>query len=179
MGNQQADSIGYGTTSGKADYHLWRRQLHRITEAIAKKQRVPKALKQSVVDVILSECVRSGDTSGKWMFQFKKDWIDHYWNKIARATADGRLGCSAKVAPAADLVDPQTALICVYVDDFRNRADVKRVLLELQGMGFHVRLGFKPDIFTELGMYRGNEWRLSPAIYSVEQVMADNFVTSG
>jgi hypothetical protein len=37
-------------------------------------------------------------------------------------------------------------------------------------MGLKIECGFKPDIFTELGIGSKNDWRLPPTIYSRDEV---------
>lgn len=61
---------------------------------------------------------------------------------------EGKLGCSAKVSPCEELGRDGRALICVYVSDFSDRADVRRVLVGLQELGLFVQNGFKCDALT-------------------------------
>ena len=91
---------------------------------------------------------------GKWMLSPTVEQVDEWWGRIARATADGRLGCSAKVG-AEDLSGPdgaKTRLICVYGHDFGNRELVMSLLGRLVQEGFRLDCirGFKPDVFTYL-----------------------------
>jgi len=101
---------------------------------------------------------------------------DQVWTILARSTISGELGCSAKIAPC--LGQNTNVLICVYVRDCTIITDVKRVLLTLQDaiktLPDSIRpptlAGFKPDIFTDLGIYQQNHWRLPPVLYTVEQI---------
>ena len=69
--------------------------------------------------------------------------------KIAVATAQGRLGCSAKISCNSDV--KSTFVCCVYVNDFTDLQEVKRVLLNLiDVVGKKNVSGFKPDVFTEM-----------------------------
>ena len=61
-------------------------------------------------------------------------------------------------------------LCCVYVDDFSDRADVKRVLRALIDMKIWVS-SFKPDVFTDLNIYQNNQWRLDPVLYRVQEAL--------
>ena len=81
------------------------------------------------------------------------------------------LGCSAKIAPTADLPPTERAVCCVYVDDFADRAEVQRVLHALQRLEVDVTSGFKPDVYTELNIMRNNAWRLEPTIYKVAEAL--------
>uniref|UniRef100_A0A7S1FSB7 Uncharacterized protein n=2 Tax=Corethron hystrix TaxID=216773 RepID=A0A7S1FSB7_9STRA len=96
---------------------------------------------------------------------------DGAWEKITRATADGRLGCSAKIAPCEGQV--ANVVCCVYVQDCTNKSEVQRVLQTLQNdLGFRIKCGFKPDFYTHLGKYQNNKWRLKPTLYSVAETLS-------
>ena len=49
--------------------------------------------------------------------------------------------------------------------------EVRRVLLKLRELMPNGVSGFKPDVFTALGIGTGNAWRLKPTIYSVQEVL--------
>ena len=148
-------------------------ELDKIKGLIASPGRVPAAAKEACVQAILSLAHQQRYTTGKWMIFFPPDEADAGWEIIARATAEGQLGCSAKIAPAQDsMPGGMGVLCCIYVSDFADRAEVRRVLLALQELGMHIRSGFKPDIFTELNINRRNEWRLEPTIFRVEEASA-------
>ena len=101
-------------------------------------------------------------------------FLSSAWERIARATVEGRLGCSAKVAPSKELGEQCRALICIYVADFSNKKEVKRVLRRIIALDFFVASGFKPDVFTHLGIGSGNQWRLDSTIYKPKDVL-DNW----
>jgi hypothetical protein len=100
---------------------------------------------------------------------------DAAWADIARATACGRLGCSAKIAPTGGLPPSNAVMCCVYVRDFSVSAELKRVLQELQALMAPHRVkviaGFKPDAFTLLHINSNNKWRLPVTIHAVEEVL--------
>lgn len=103
----------------------------------------------------------SGITGGKWLIFVYKDKLDEKWGKVATATAEGSLGCAAKVATSSSIDstadDPEdghgnvgaenpterekdedphaTRLICIYTHDCEDVADIKRVLLRLREIG--------------------------------------------
>ena len=100
--------------------------------------------------------------------------IDSAWAAIARATVKGKLGSSAKVSPYRG-VGHGKLLICVFVNDFTNVElvhDVRRKLRRLSddysskppGKMFQVGPGFKPDIYTHLGIYAKNKWGIPPML---------------
>mmetsp|Transcript_18526 Transcript_18526/g.21384 ORF Transcript_18526/g.21384 Transcript_18526/m.21384 type:complete len:361 (+) Transcript_18526:201-1283(+) len=135
-------------------------------------RRVKKYEKQDCVNSLLAIAVSQGYTVGKWMLFVNPSNVDEVWEKIARATANGQLGCSAKIAPS--LGQERVCLCCVYVSDFSDQTQVKRVLIALKDdLGFHIKCGFKPDIFTELGIETNNKWKLEPTIYKVKEVLEE------
>jgi len=112
-------------------------------------------------------------TCGKWMLFLPHAIADDVWADVARATALGALGCSAKIAPTKGAKG--ATLCCVYVGDFDDRKVVQGVLVALQALLQKYRLsvtsGFKPDAFTLLDIKAGNKWELKPTIYTVDEVL--------
>ena len=178
--NYVRDSPGYedhrlsvrhvGLNMDEAPY---RAALAKVEDMIARTNRVKASDKAACVAEILKTAVSRGDTTGKWMLFANREKVDDAWEKIARATVAGQLGSGAKVAPSKTLGDGR-ALICIYVKDFSNKIEVKRVLQGIIALDFFVKCGFKPDIFTTLEINGGNKWRLEPTIYSAKDVL-DNW----
>ncbi|KAK7738620.1 hypothetical protein SLS62_011354, partial [Diatrype stigma] len=101
------------------------------------------------------ECAKAGDDAaaevldlahalrvrcGKWMLFRKARDINQTWEAIAKATANGKLGIAAKVAPRPegdedDGDEDSERLICVYTKDFRDLEDVRRVARALRELG--------------------------------------------
>ncbi|PFX11295.1 UPF0696 protein C11orf68 homolog [Stylophora pistillata] len=90
--------------------------------------------------------------------------IDNVWKRVAKAVVSGKLGFAAKV----NAHDPEdnTHVICVYTEDFTNEEHVRKVEESLRKEGVKGRMTDKPDIYTTLGIYRDNPWRLRPTVYS-------------
>lgn len=61
-------------------------------------------------------------------------------------------------------------MICVYTHNYLDVADVERVQDALRAalppLRSRKRLLYKPDVFTYLGIYVGNEHGLRPTVYS-------------
>ena len=134
-----------------------------LAARIARQERVCAEETAATVQRILSIASRHRYTTGKWLVFVPRARVDPVWLTVARATAEGRLGMSAKCA--AQSPDRDEHVICVYCDDFAAREDVQRVVACLQACGLQVRSGFKPDIFTLLGIYANNPWGLDATIY--------------
>jgi hypothetical protein len=144
--------------------------LNEMKAIIENGRNISVAERKACVELLLATAKQQGCTTGKWMIFVKPGWADFVWEKIARATAAGHLGCGAKISPTQGLQEHETTLCCIYVGDFSSRPEVQRVLLELEAMGLKVNCGFKPGVFTELGIGSKNDWRLPPTIYSCDEV---------
>ena len=64
--------------------------------------RTNKAQKQTALDAVAEIAKQHGCTSGKWMLRPPRDQVDRVWRIIAKATFDGKLGPSAKIAPMGE-----------------------------------------------------------------------------
>ena len=173
--NQEPKSPGFGEQrwNGPFDRNAYLPALAKI-EAIINGGNVPKAAKQECVGSLLETAQQQGLTCGKWMVRVMPGVADAVWADVARATVEGKLGCSAKVAGTLNEFEPLPAVLCVYVRDFGNRAELKRVLVAFQELMKKHSLqvtGFKPDVFTHLGINGGNVWRLPPTVYSFKEAL--------
>lgn len=129
---------------------------------------------------LLAAAKEKGCVSGKWMLFPSPDHVNSTWSLVANATANNELGHAAKVA--TDEGDPNKArLICVYTENFADKADVKQVLERLYAMGLCHRNGplgegqaiyYKADAYTYLDIMSGNEWGLKPSMYSSRDMVA-------
>ena len=161
------------------DFAAYMQPLNKIETMIDDGKRIPAKVKAECVHDLLEIAKRDKHTVGKWMLFVDPKKADTVWKEIATATVEGRLGCSAKIAPygggssTGSLFQPQEqVLCCVYVKDCTDKKDVKRVLMTLQEeMGYEIKAGLKPDIYTYLGIYQNNPWRLNPTLYPVKEVM--------
>ena len=110
-------------------------------------------------------------TSGKWLIFPQPGSVETIWNSICRDLADenGNLpeaGCfSAKINPFEK--ERKGHVICVYNDDFDNKDVVMAVEKALRRIiNPPIRMTYKPDLFTYIGIYSGNEFGLPPFIYT-------------
>jgi hypothetical protein len=101
------------------------------------------------------------ENGGKWLVFVPISQVDGVWEKIKRATEEGRLGSSAKVStakPNPNAKDPKVKVICVYTYDWTDEKDTKRVREELRQLGISSKIPYKADNETVSGKYanRGN-----------------------
>ncbi|KAL2268138.1 hypothetical protein VTJ83DRAFT_2984 [Remersonia thermophila] len=113
--------------------------------------------------------------TGKWMLFPAPGCVNEVWAKVVQATVAGTLGIAAKVDTRAAGQGGKERVVCVYTKDFRDKNDVARVLnrlreLELVRPGEGRPLYYKSDAWTELGIYSGNGWGISPSLYSSNDI---------
>lgn len=102
-----------------------------------------------------SHPARPSDNPGKYLIFARLDVIDEVWAKIKLATEQGLLGPEAKVStrhPLQLAQNPRSAVICVYVSDSDDLAEMQRVKDALNELGFS-NLRFKTDAATLRGEY--------------------------
>lgn len=94
--------------------------------------------------------------NGKWLVFVPLDEVDEVWAVVKKATQDGTLGSSSKVATAYDngLYDPHIKVICIYTYDWKNEEDVKRIREELRNLGITRKIAYKSDEDTLNGRYK-------------------------
>ncbi|CAG9943858.1 unnamed protein product [Clonostachys rosea f. rosea IK726] len=127
--------------------------------------------RQHAVSDILELAHAAKVRAGKWMIFCTTQEVDEVWEIVARATAANQLGIAAKVAPKpVEEIIRKDRLICVYTSDFKDKADVGRVLKKLRELKLVEAKGravyYKPDAFTYIGIGYGNPWGIKASLYS-------------
>lgn len=95
--------------------------------------------------------------SGKWLIFVGMNDVDEVWSKIKKATEEGKLGDSSKVAtakPNPHATDSNRKVICVYTYDWTDEEDVRRIREELRRLGIVNKIPYKTDEDTLSGKYR-------------------------
>ncbi|XP_026876769.1 UPF0696 protein C11orf68 homolog [Electrophorus electricus] len=115
---------------------------------------------QTIKELALNHNVRTG----KWLMHLDTGFkVDHAWECVARAVLDGKI-LQAKVSPR----DPKSNVkhvICVYNHNFADEEQVMQLDAAIRAVGVKCPLTYKPDVYTYLGIYRNNRWKLCPTIY--------------
>ncbi|XP_072526316.1 UPF0696 protein C11orf68 homolog [Salminus brasiliensis] len=102
--------------------------------------------------------------SGKWLMHLDTGFkVDRAWECVAKATLDGKIS-SAKVSPRDPSSDTKH-VICVYNNNFADEEQVMQLDAAIRAAGVKCPLSYKPDVYTYLGIYRNNKWKLCPTIY--------------
>ena len=99
----------------------------------------------------------STSKSGKWLIFVDKENINEVWAIIKKATEEGKLGSSSKVAtakPSPLAIDPNKRVICVYTYDWTDKEDVRKIREELRKLGITNKIGYKTDEDTLRGRYQ-------------------------
>ncbi|MBN1195450.1 MAG: DUF1917 domain-containing protein [Methanomicrobiaceae archaeon] len=95
------------------------------------------------------------ERGGKWLIFIDRDHADEIWRRIRDATADGRLGISAKVSTAKTNPESRDERVVIYVHttDWEDEDDVMRVREVLRSLGIDQRIGYKRNLETYHGEY--------------------------
>ena len=116
-------------------------------------------------------------TTGYWPVYQYVETVNEVWSRIATATHQGKLGIFAKVLLAgAGNTKIKGLRVHIYVKDFTDEADVRRVLETILSMGLELKStpgipGYlKPDVYLSLGISTKNEWKLKPTFYQVHEL---------
>lgn len=93
---------------------------------------------------------------GKWLIFVGSHNGLSVWNKIKNAIEEGSLGSFAKASRAKQCSRGKSpnGVICIYIYDWTDRADVKRIREELRKIGIVRKISYKTDEDTERGIYR-------------------------
>jgi hypothetical protein len=93
--------------------------------------------------------------AGKWLLYSPRAEVDGVWAAVKLLTEQGWLGTGAKVStrygnPNAN--GPEH-VVNIYVPDWRDTAEVRRVLVNLRAAGFGSQVSFKRTRETTAGKY--------------------------
>ncbi|XP_029942170.1 UPF0696 protein C11orf68 homolog [Salarias fasciatus] len=105
-----------------------------------------------------------GVLTGKWLMHLDSGFkVDHAWECVARATVEGKIS-SVKVSPYNPKSDAKQ-VICAYNENFTDESEVMRLDSVIRATGVKCPLSYKPDVYSYLGIYRNNRWKMCPTIY--------------
>ncbi|KAG5643434.1 hypothetical protein DXG03_000942 [Asterophora parasitica] len=127
------------------------------------KRRPGPSLSVITVDTLDALALAHSVLSGKWLIYASPAQVDDLWARIVTAVvlhSPSSTGARAKVSPARP---DEPHVICVYVEDYSDAEEVGKVREALRRAGVRWRIGFKPDIYTHVGIYKGNGWGVRPS----------------
>jgi hypothetical protein len=122
---------------------------------------------------LLNTATRHFLTSGKWMLFPTSDDLPLVWRLVAEATAAGKLGPCRKVGTWEPDHVTKPTVICIYTEDFSDLTDVNRVLSNLNDINIinrAMRINYKCDAYTHLGIMSDNLYKLRASLYSSDEV---------
>jgi hypothetical protein len=116
---------------------------------------------------------KHGLSGGKWMFHLPANFrLDEIWQRVVLALAYNKLppgAIAAKISPVNDLDavgEFQAHVVCVFTREFGNEDEVIATEKALRAIPIYGQLLYKPNIYSSLGIYRNNVYKLRPTIYS-------------
>ncbi|OQR91098.1 hypothetical protein ACHHYP_04997 [Achlya hypogyna] len=101
--------------------------------------------------------------SGKLLVFVEPSRADAVWAAVAIATAQGQLGCSAKISTRRQPGHPH--VLSVVVGCFWDEIRMLQILHKLSELGLHVA-AFKPDIFSTVSGYDLRRLHLQTLLYN-------------
>lgn len=105
-----------------------------------------------------------GVLTGKWLMHLDSGFkLDHAWSCVARAALEGKISL-VKVSPFNPKSDKKQ-VICAYNHNFTDESEVMRLDSVIRATGVKCPLSYKPDVYTYLGIYRNNRWKICPTIF--------------
>ncbi|XP_045170817.2 UPF0696 protein C11orf68 homolog isoform X1 [Mercenaria mercenaria] len=112
--------------------------------------------------IIKDLAIKYNVLGGKWLhFTSQGGKVDHLWSLIASSVIKDDIPCyAAKVSAHDD--DDNSHVICIYNNDFTNNDEVLDAEKAIRNMGLKGRLMYKPDVYTYLGIYAKNKWKIKP-----------------
>jgi len=103
--------------------------------------------------------------SGKWLFFSDSGGkVDHLWSVVAKNIVNDGKSLPCFTAKVSAYEETNRHVVCIYNPDFTNREQLLQAEQAIRNMGLKCELMYKPDVYTYLGVYRNNPWRLSPII---------------
>lgn len=116
----------------------------------------------------VGSCPEHTDHGVKWLIFMSSDSVDEVWQKIKRAIEEGKLGSTAKVStasPTPNARDSPRHVICVYIYDTDDEADVQQIRSSLRQLGVTNKISYKTDDATLQCKYRKSGDKLISLYY--------------
>jgi len=122
--------------------------------------------------VITDLAKRHRITGGNWIFFTDTSYKAQLsWNKVVMAMAEKRLRSQTADVSQCDRTGEH--VICVYNRDFTDQEQVYELDAMLRAIGIRTQMLYKPNVYTYLEIYKGNEWGIRPTIYRSDYVILD------
>ena len=147
-----------------AERNQYKKDMNKFS-MIPQNRKINNILNKRNMDIIAHEYQI---TSGKWMIFSTINKIETYWLKIVRAFVEN-LNDDITHIKISTKNDPfkNTHVICIYISNYLNNKQVVCVRKLLKNLDINEEMKFKPDIYTYLNIYRGNQRKIKPSLYSL------------
>lgn len=110
---------------------------------------------QNIKELALNHNVKSG----KWLFFSDSGGkVDHLWYIVATNIINNMLPCNS--AKVSTYERTGRHVICIYNNDFSDQEQVLGAEQAIRQMGIKSKMMYKPDVYTMLNIYHGNQWRI-------------------
>jgi len=118
---------------------------------------------------------------GKWLARGAQP--DEFWTRLVLDFAHEKFpegAIALKISPVNDMDIPGASgpneehLICIINRDMTNQTEVHEVEKAIRSVPIRCNMQYKPIVYTDLGIYRGNKFCIRPTIYTSEREMLPN-----
>ncbi len=142
-----------------------------VKDCIQQVARLPKTLKlirkseyDEMLSILLDLAVEINCLHGKWMLTPSLREVDALWKLVGDNFYSGKLGSFVRVSIGEDRTERfghAGCIVCIYIDDFRDREAAQKVIRTLLEPSFKEYYGkfpfFKPDfLHSKFGFHSGN-----------------------
>jgi len=126
---------------------------------------------------------------GKWLMHYIGEYVEIIWKRIVlelvyKKFPDGVIGL--KISPVNDINVPGASsqgglkahehVICILHRDMTNVKEIHEIEKVVRNISIKCELLYKPNIFSTIGIYRENKYKLRPTIYASNRKETDDFV---
>lgn len=114
---------------------------------------------------------KRGLLQGKWLCFPRTSEVDAAWRAAAGAAMQGTLPCCQIKISSVAPKDDRHVMMC-YTTNYQDSEQVMaaaRALCGVLPVMHDQRLLYKPDIYSYLGIYSGNEYGLKPTVHQCLQ----------
>lgn len=131
---------------------------------------------------------KHNDKGGKWLFHHMGDPValESIWKRVVlelvyKKFPPGVIGI--KISPINDMNIPGASsrggerandhVICILHRDMNNEEEIKQIEKVLRAIPIRNDMTYKPNIFSTIGIYRQNKFKLRPTIYTSNKEVKD------
>ena len=139
---------------------------------------------KTIVESFIKDlAIKHGRTSGKWLMSVAWSDADDIWQKLVRGLVEGKFPADLGVLcvriygrdspeknPHCQHKGQRTmnTMISVVTEDWTDTASTMEIAEICRSLGLEAQLKYKPQIYSDLNIFRNNVYDLTPTIYQFD-----------